>query len=168
MGALNEKRCKIRVALNNKFALYNNIMCEIIKKLPKDIINLIIPYTYSVQSKELIVDIQTYFSKKKIITRIYSRFWFNPYEENEDKNWLHNDLIAFANDYNATMFGFKERFYNIFSRNIMLKNDQNKVISYIVNLENEKVEKRINIFWGLFKPEEREEIIEIANIKLNQ
>jgi len=142
-------------------------MCEIITKLPEDIINLIIPYTYSVQSKELNDDIQTYFSKKKIITRIYSRWWFDSYEENADKNWLYNDLLAFANDYNATMFGFTESFYNIFSRNIMLKNEQKKVISYIVHLENEKVEKQINICWGLFTPEEREKFIEIANMKSN-
>lgn len=143
-------------------------MCEIIKKLPEDIINLIIPYTYSVQTKELIDDVQTYFSKKKIISRIYSRWWFDSYEENADKNWLHNDLIAFANDYYATMFGFRESFYNIFSRNIMLKKDKDKVISFIVHLENEKVEKQINIYWGLFTPEEREEFIEIANMKSNK
>lgn len=140
-------------------------MSDIIKKLPEDIINLIIPYTYSLQSKELIDDIQTYFSKKKIISRIYSRWWFDSEEENADKNWLHNDLISFANDYYATMFGFKESFYNIFSRNIMLKKDKYKVISFIVHLENEKVEKQINIYWGLFTPEEREEFIEIANMK---
>ena len=141
-------------------------MCDIIKKLPEDIISLIIPYTYSLQSKELIDDIQTYFSKKKIITRIYSKWWFDSNEENADKNWLHNDLISFANDYNATMFGFKESFYNIFSRNIMLKKDENKIDKYIVRLENEKVEKKINIFWGLFTPEEREDFIDIANMKI--
>ena len=141
-------------------------MSDIIKKLPEDIISLIIPYTYSLQSKELIDDIQTYFSKKKIITRIYSKWWFDSNEENADKNWLHNDLISFANDYNATMFGFKESFYNIFSRNIMLKKDEKKIDKYIVRLENEKVEKKINIFWGLFTPEEREDFIDIANMKI--
>jgi hypothetical protein len=141
-------------------------MYEIIKRLPEDIINLIIPYTYSVQSKELVDDIQSYFSKKKIINTIYYGIWFDSHEEYADKNWLINDLISFANDYNATMFGYKESFYNIFSRNIMLKNDENKVNNYIIHLENENVEKQINICWGLFTPEEREDFIEIANMKL--
>jgi len=141
-------------------------MCDIIKKLPEDIINLIIPYTYSLQSKELTDDVQSFFSKKKIITRIYSKWWLDTTEENAENNWLINDLFAFANDYNATMFGYKESFHDIFSRNIMLKKDKDKFNKYIIHLESEKVEKQINIFWGLFTPEEREDFIDIANMKL--
>ena len=141
-------------------------MCDIIRKLPEDIIQYIIPFTYSIQSKEIIEDIKSYFYGKKMVTSIYYEMWYDSYEENADKNWLINDLFSFANDYNPTMFGFKESFYNIFSRNIMLKKDENKVISYIVNLENEKVDNQINIFWGIFTPEEREDFIEIANIKI--
>jgi len=141
-------------------------MCDIIRKLPEDIIQYIIPFTYSIQSKELIHDIKSYYYGKQMVTSIYYGMWFDSYEENNDKNWLINDLFSFANDYNPTMFGFTESFYNIFSRNIMLKKDENKVISYIVHLENEKIDKQINIFWGLFTPEEREDFMEIANMKI--
>jgi len=144
-------------------------MCDIIRKLPEDIIQYIIPFTYSIQSKELTHDIKSYYYGKQMITSIYYGIWvdwFDSYEENNDKNWLINDLFSFANDYNPTMFGLKKCFYNIFLRNIMLKKDENKVISYIVHLENEKVDKQINIFWGLFTHEEREDFMEIANMKI--
>lgn len=140
-------------------------MCDIIRKLPDDIIQYIIPFTYSIQSKELINDIKSYFYGKKMVTSIYYGIWFDSYEENADKNWLINDLFSFANDYKALMFGFTDSFYNIFTRNIMLKKNEHKVTSFIVHLENEKVDNQINIFWGIFTPEEREDFIEIANIK---
>jgi len=141
-------------------------MCDIIRKLPDDLIIRIIPYTYSLQPKELIDDINSYFYRKKMVTYIYYGIWFDSYEENNDKNWLINDIFAFANDYNPTMFGYKESFHDIFSRNIMLKKDKDKFNKYIIHLESEKVEKQINIFWGLFTPEEREDFIDIANMKL--
>lgn len=141
-------------------------MCDIIRKLPEDLINRIIPYTYSLQSKELTEDIISYFNGKKIVNSIYYGFWINDSDKHADKCWLINDLFAFANDYNPTMFGYKESFYKIFSRNIMLKNDKNNVNNYIIRLESEEIDNQINIFWGLFTPEEREDFIDIANIKI--
>jgi len=141
-------------------------MCDIIRKLPDDLINRIIPYTYSLQSKELTEDIISYYKGKKLVTSIYYEMWFDSYEENSDKNWLINDLFAFANDYNPTMFGFKESFYNIFSRNNMLKKDESKINNYIFRLEDYDINKQINIFWGVFTPEEREDFMEIANMKI--
>ena len=43
----------------------------------------------------------------------------------------------------------------------MLRYEKDKINKFIVNLE-----KQINIFWGLFTPEEREDFIEIANMKI--
>jgi len=141
-------------------------MCDIIRRLPDDLIIRIIPYTYSFQPKELIHDINSYFYGKKMVTTIYCGMWFDSYEDNNDKYWLINDLFAFANDYNPTMFGYKKSFYNIFSRNIMLKNNESKINNYVIRLEDSEVNKQINIFWGLFTPEERSDFMEIANMKI--
>ena len=136
--------------------------------LPMDIIKQIIPYTYSLQSKELLEDIRSYYISKKSIEDIYFNIFFDDYfvDDKVDKSWLINDLFAFANDYNPTMFGFVDSFYDIFSRNRMLKKDFHKINNFIGLLENNSIEKQINIFWGLFTPEERNDFIDIANMKI--
>jgi hypothetical protein len=136
--------------------------------LPMDIINQIIPYTYLLQSKELLEDIRSYYISKKSIEDIYFNIFFDDYfvDDKVDKSWLINDLFAFANDYNPTMFGFVDSFYDIFSRNRMLKKDFYKINNFIGLLENNSIEKQINIFWGLFTPEERNDFIDIANMKI--
>ena len=139
-----------------------------ISDLPIDIINYILPYTYLVQPKELLDDIQSYYVTKECIEKIYFNTFYDEFfvDDKVDKCWLINDLFAFANDYNPTIFGFVDSFYDIFSRNIMLKKNFEKINSYIGRLENEKIEIQINIFWGLFTPEERNDFIDIANMKI--
>ena len=137
-----------------------------IKKLPIDIVNYIISYTYSPQSKELRYDIQSYFKTKKKVFTYYHNMWFDNMYEDSDKTWLINDLFSFANDYNPTIFSYVDSFYIIFSRNFMLKSDHNKIKMYISNLENDKIDKQINIFWGILTPEERKDFIDIANMKI--
>ena len=136
--------------------------------LPIDIINYILPYTYLVQPKELLDDIQSYYGTKECIEKIYFNTFYDDFfkDDKVDKCWLINDLFAFANDYNPTMFGFVDSFYDIFSRNIMLKRDIEKIKLFICRLENEKIEIQINIFWGLFTPEERNDFVDIANMKI--
>jgi hypothetical protein len=142
-------------------------MNKIIEKLPFDvIINHIIPYTYSIQSKNLICDIKSYFLSKTQVRTIYYGLWFDDVDEASDKEWLINDLFAFANDYNPTIFGYVDSFYEIFSRHVILKNDKLKINEFIIRLENEKVDKQINIFLGLLTPEERDDFIDIANMKI--
>ena len=92
--------------------------------------------------------------------------WFDNMYEDSDKIWLINDLFSFANDYNPTIFSYVDSFYTIFSRNFVLKSDHNKIKMYISNLENEKIDKQINIFWGILIPEERKDFIDIANMKI--
>lgn len=147
--------------INNNICMNNNI-----KKLPIDIVNYIISYTYSPQSKELTNDIKSYFKTKKKVFTYYHNMWFDNMYEDSDKIWLINDLFSFANDYNPTIFSYVDSFYTIFSRNFMLKSDYNKIKMYISNLENEKIDKQINIFWGILTPDERKDFIDIANMKI--
>ena len=76
----------------------------------------------------------------------------------EDKNWLINDIFGYANDYNALMFGYIDKFYNIFSRNIFLRSNED-IEKFVYNLENKDVSTQINIFLGLLTIKERKDII---------
>ena len=110
---------------------------QLISKLPDDIINHIIPYTYNFQNKKLLEDIQNYNETKYILYNYYYSLWIDFYGENEpeDKYWLINDLIAYSNDFHATMNGYVNKFYDIWSRNIFLKTRQEIDIYFEKNRE---------------------------------
>ena len=131
-------------------------------KLPSDIISRIISYTYEIQDKSLLNDIIHYHHSKKILLELYYKFWIidmqSP-DSDEDKNWLINDIFAYANNYKATMHGYIDEFYNIFKRNNLLqRNDQiDKYVMFL--LDKKHVSSQINIFLGLLTPNERNDII---------
>jgi len=135
-------------------------MNELIDKLPMDIINHIIPYTYCLQKKDLLADIKNYSETKTLLSNNYYNYWiiFVESQEPQDKYWLVNDLFAYANNYNATMYGYVEEFYNIFKRNPFLQSNQD-IDRYILNLEKKDVASQINVFLGMLTPSQRNDII---------
>lgn len=148
-------------------------MKHFIDRLPIDIVLQIIPYTYTLQNKNLLHDIVNYIETKKTLLKLYHCYWMENNQEDEDKNWLINDIFAYANDYNATMYGYVDKFYCIFERHICLQNqnkNQNKsqtqskekIEKYVHNLEKESVETQINIFLGLLNLKERNDLIMAA------
>lgn len=136
-----------------------SIMTILLHKLPRDIVRHIIPYTYDTQNKKLLDDIKNYYDTKHAILVLYEESWqeesdnpdISDYHANE---WLINDLFAYSNNYYAGIYGFVKSFYNIFRRCLFLKKikDINKYVSI---LQKKPVNTQINIFWGLFTPEER-------------
>jgi hypothetical protein len=131
-------------------------------KLPLEIILFhIIPYTYNVQSKALLEDIKSYVQIKHILNMLYYKYWIlsGSELEPEDKNWLLNDINIYANNDVAMMYGFVDKFYTIYKRNILLHTN-NQVNNYILSLEQKDVTTQINIFLGLMLPIERIEFIE--------
>lgn len=135
-------------------------MQNLIQKLPTDIIQKIIPYTYNLQDKTLLDDIVNYKTTRTRIDELYYNCWIVlvGLEQPNDKDWLINDIFAYANDYKATMNGYVEKFYRIFYRNPRLHNIE-EVNQYVEKLERQEVIAQINIFWGLLTPEERNSII---------
>lgn len=131
-----------------------------IKKLPTDIINHIIPYTYQFQNKILLDDIKNYDETKKKLFQLYYNFWINHLGlfENEDKWWLINNILSHINNYQATMYGHIENFYNIFFRHTKL-NTFKDVDKYLLALNAKSVNTQINVVWGLLLPKERNDII---------
>jgi len=134
-------------------------MTILLHKLPVDIVrHHIIPYTYERQNKKLLEDIQNYYDTKQAIIVLYNESWkkylddpdISEYESNE---WLINDLFAYSNNYYPGMYGFVKSFYNIFRR-LFLKKIKD-IEKYVSKLEKKPTNTQINIFWGLFTPEER-------------
>jgi hypothetical protein len=131
-----------------------------IRKLPQDIVDYIIPYTYQLQNKPLLEDIKNYNETKELILDLYYNYWIVNLEETdpEDKYWFVNDLIGFINNYQATMYGYTDNFYNTFRRNQYLQTYED-INKYVSNLETKPVDSQINIFWALLTPKERNEFI---------
>ena len=131
-----------------------------LSKLPKDVILRISSYTYNLQNKNLLDDIINYTETRTILFDLYYKCWIiDRYGYvNEDKEWLINDIYAYANDYNATMYGYIDKFYSIFYRNSRLQTT-GQVDKYIRSLEKKKVIPQINIFLGLLTIQERKDII---------
>jgi hypothetical protein len=136
-------------------------MDDFIKRLPTDIILQIIPYTYNLQNKNLLNDIVNYKETRTLLLELYHKYWIidaQMLDPEEDKNWLINDIFAYANNYKATMFGYVDNFYNIFKRNISLQTIE-AIDKYVNKLEEKDVQRQINIFLGLLTMNERNDLI---------
>ncbi len=143
-------------------------MKDFIDRLPLDIVLQIIPYTYNLQDKNLLNDIINYKETRSLLLELYYKYWIIDIQtENEqDKYWLINDIIGYANNDKATMYGYVDKFYNIFKRNIYLQTNES-IDKYINILEKKNVKTQINIFLGLLTINERNDIIQDFYKKLN-
>ena len=138
-------------------------MKNFIQRLPTDIILRIIPYTYNIQNKYLLKDIIHYKESRTLLLELYHHYWIieaQMQDPEEDINWLINDIIAYANNDNATMFGYVDNYYTIFKRNIFLKTIET-IDKYRNKLEGKKVKTQINIFLGLLTIYERNDLVTI-------
>jgi hypothetical protein len=128
-----------------------------LQRLPKEIIRIILFYSHSFQPKHLLEDIQNVNIVKKELMIMYRHYW-----EYEDMDWLINDIISYSNEYQATMYGYVDKFYNIFLRHIRLENIL-QIEKYIRSLERKEVISQINIFLGLMTVKERNELLQVTN-----
>jgi hypothetical protein len=81
-------------------------MKDFMKKLPLELIFLIISYTYKFQDKSLLNDIVDYNKSKTILLELYYKYWIvdgRTTDLKEYTHWLINDIFAYANDYNASI-----------------------------------------------------------------
>jgi len=154
--------CKnINTISEHKHTTMNKLQTNMYK-LPHDVIQLIIGYSYNLQSKTLICDIQNYDTSKQQIIYIYDTFWTNYMREaeHEYKNWIVNDIISYMNDYQGTMYGYTPKFHTFINRvNLQQLNRVLDVNTFNTIIENKEIDTQINILWGLLLPQERNEII---------
>jgi hypothetical protein len=136
-------------------------MNDFMNKLPIEIVLQIIPYTYQLQNKRLLDDIINYKEAKTVLLDLYYEYWiidFQSVDPDEHKYWLINDIHAYANNYKASMFGYIDKFYEIFKRNRFLKTNED-IDTYVDNLEKKDVSSQINVFLGLLTKKERNDFI---------
>jgi hypothetical protein len=135
----------------------------LMNKLPQDVVSYIIPYTYKLQNRLLLDDIVSYTNAKTELLQLYYKFWHTELQieyPNESINWLINDIYAYANSYNAIMYGYIPEFYNIIRRNRFLsEKTEEELLVYINNLKTKSVMTQIGIFLGLFTSSERNDLI---------
>lgn len=135
-------------------------MEHFVKRLPSDIILQIIPYTYNLQNKDLLNDIVNYKETHTILSELYYNYWIVYAQEDpgSDRNWLINDIFGYANNDVALMYGYVDKFYTIFKRNIFLQTED-VIDKYVKRLDNGNVNTEINIFLGLLNMNERNDLV---------
>ena len=133
-----------------------------IQRLPQDIINSIIPYTYQPQSETLLKDIRNYSKTINLIRNLYYQYWtvYKGYSEIEGKWQLINDIERYANNDIPTMLCFIDKFRHIWFRNFTLNNND-EFDNFIEKFVLKSTPTQINMFWGILIPQERHELNQI-------
>ena len=136
---------------------------ELIQKLPEDIQRHIIPYTYRVQSKILLKDIENYHQSITTLVHLYRENY--PYEdgwsEDEDEfcfGWIINDIFGWLNVNVPIMRGYVPHFYSIWSRFTPFQPFQPSIAVmnfYLRIFEKKTNETQTRVFWALMTPYER-------------
>ena len=116
---------------------------ELINKLPNDIICKIISYTYSIQPKELLEDIESYYNTKIMLYNLtmgkYMRY-----------NWF---------TYSENCISYLTLEFHQYLMNNKFKNIDNNLIYYTYYKLKGSGKTKINYFLGLFTPEERKRFL---------
>jgi hypothetical protein len=143
-------------------------------KLNSDITHLIIPYTYSYQSKDLLNDIRSYVNVLNMIHDYYNK-WF-PYSSllRAHHFWLNNYLWWYLRegltreDHIILLSKCNKRLkiYQLYSRLYKFLNVENILFESYLNKRFEKLNNSVintktlilnnRIIWGLLKPSQRE------------
>lgn len=141
-------------------------------KLPIDMLRYILPYTYNVQSKELLRDIRSYVEDYGLIDSVYSTQY--------NYNILLCDLeiylkmLDIENNYNYdNMDSFRDilynriettdilshQYYNRYNKHLYLQcKDTNEIVERVNNIflnKNRNAYRKVKLLFGLLTPEER-------------
>lgn len=125
--------------------------------LPNDVvINHIIPYTYSPQNRELLIDIRSFKTDLDFTESVYMTIY--------NEFILLHDLIKFCNNKKYPVFNIDVKFENILRRNFMLRCMSEPVLTYHIFQQyhrnmNTNIMRKIRLLWGLLLPRQRSRFI---------
>jgi len=146
-------------------------------KLNNDIMHIIIPYTHSYQSREILEDIISYIHTLNIINNYYNRWYPYPDFKHSNNFWLNNHIWWFLKegltreDHIGLLLKCKRlKIYKIYSRLYKFLNLQNIDINEYLRVRLKKLDTNKHnttqlilenrVIWGLLKPNERVKFIE--------
>ena len=140
----------------------NRIICGL-NRLPVELIDNIISYTYSPQSEELIMDIHMYHNSMANIHRMFYNTFYSVDNTDIYKIELLDSLMLYTNNYIPLHHGYHEDFYMVWNRFPLFKqNIENtdinkpKIDKYIEDIFSKKsINTQINLLWGIFTYGER-------------
>jgi hypothetical protein len=113
-------------------------MWELIQKLPEDIINYILPFTYKPQLNILLKDITTFVEYKMIISCLYEKRYHDLFEYEKNADILHYIKNNKWDYYKHCVYMYSE----------FMHNKKNSCCQF-------------NILWGLLSSEERRRFVQI-------
>lgn len=145
------------------------------KRIPIEIIHIILVYLRNPQDKNLLEDISNFSRTMKTITDLHYDKWITKLKYNPgiDTMWIENNLLLYANNNYPTRLEIQPKFKDILDRCFVIKNknktktNNNKNYNDYFNINYQKyiysnkiiLKTRINILWGLFTIKERYEFI---------
>lgn len=138
------------------------------KHIPIEIIHIILIYLRNPQEPKLLEDILNFSTTIKIITDLHYDKWITNFKYNPgiDTMWLENNILLYANNNYPTRFEIQPKFKEIIERFVIKQNNNNTYNQYSNNYYQKysysnkiTLKTRINILWGLFTIEERNDFI---------
>jgi hypothetical protein len=129
----------------------------LISLLPEDvIINHIIPFTYSVQPRKLMVDIRSYVDDYAFLENIYT------FEYNDEI--LLYDLVTFCNNGKFPTWGLEPKYDDIIRRHFIYKSIRDSDLQLLIFMAfhrkmGQLCERKNRFLWGLLRPRERTSFI---------
>ena len=135
------------------------------KRLPIELIYMILLYLRFVQDPILLKDISSFYRTMTTITNIYYEKWIvvRKFIKGEDTNWLENDMILYANENAPTGVGMQLKFKEILSRFCNIKKVSRLNFQKYACSNKLSAKTRANMLWGLFTPGERDDFVELKN-----
>ena len=112
-----------------------------IEKLPREIINEIIPYTYNSQKKEILDDIKSFFFTRDYLFYLYLSSYYFLHNDLLWLEWLDNDILRFLYNDVPQTFGLefkKDHIYHLtdhirdYIRDYLYNNMQNNPIKDLI------------------------------------
>lgn len=141
-----------------------------LRRLPKDIIDIVFSYYYSSQPQELCIDIKDYSYSRIFLNEIYkkriSKWGYHT------SNWILIELLVheiynYCNNYFARrrLTGF---IFHCKKLRICDNWDTDKITYYMDHcFINKHMRSQVNILWGILTPFEREHVVELATKKIH-
>jgi hypothetical protein len=129
----------------------------LISLLPEDvIINHIIPFTYSVQPRKLLIDIRSYVDDYAFLENVYT------FEYNEEM--LLYDLVTFCNNGKFPTWGLEPKYDEIVRRHFLYKSIRDSKLQLLIFMAfhrkmGQLCERKNRFLWGLLRPRERASFI---------